>query len=59
MSFRWRTPTTRQRTAATTCPTSATTSVDLGDDEEDVFLEDEEEDGDDVTGIVGVGDDDD
>jgi uncharacterized protein (TIGR02300 family) len=33
--------------------------VDLGDDDEaDVFLEDEEEDGDDVTGIVGVGDDD-
>ncbi len=32
--------------------------VDLGDDAEDVFLEDEEEDGDDVTGIVGVGDDD-
>lgn len=32
-------------------------SVDLGDDEEDVFLEDEEED-DDVTDIIGVGDDD-
>ncbi|WP_442580607.1 TIGR02300 family protein [Mesorhizobium sp. ASY16-5R] len=32
--------------------------VDLGEVEEDVFLEDEEEDGDDVTGIVGVGEDD-
>jgi uncharacterized protein (TIGR02300 family) len=32
--------------------------VDLGDDEEDVFLEDEEEDGDDVTDIIGVGEDD-
>nr|WP_206078737.1 TIGR02300 family protein [Mesorhizobium camelthorni] len=33
--------------------------VDLGDDDEDVFLEDEEEDDDDVSDIIGVGDDDD
>jgi uncharacterized protein (TIGR02300 family) len=32
--------------------------VDLGDDDEDVFLEDEEEDDDDVSDIIGVGDDD-
>ena len=33
--------------------------VDLGDDEDDTFLEDEEEEDDDVAGIIGVGDDDD
>jgi uncharacterized protein (TIGR02300 family) len=33
--------------------------VDLGDDDEDVFLEDEEEEDDDVSDIIGVGDDDD
>jgi uncharacterized protein (TIGR02300 family) len=33
--------------------------VDLGDDDENVFLEDEEEDDDDVSDIIGVGDDDD
>jgi uncharacterized protein (TIGR02300 family) len=32
--------------------------VDLGDDDEDTFLEDEEEDDDDVSDIIGVGDDD-
>jgi uncharacterized protein (TIGR02300 family) len=31
--------------------------VDLGEDEDDTFLESEEEEEDDVTGIVGVGDD--
>jgi uncharacterized protein (TIGR02300 family) len=31
--------------------------VDLGDDDETVFLEDDEDSEDDVTGIVGVGDD--
>jgi len=31
--------------------------VDLGDEEDDTFLESEEEEEDDVTGIVGVGDD--
>ena len=33
--------------------------VDLGDDDDDTFLEDEEEDGDDVSDMIGVGDDDD
>jgi uncharacterized protein (TIGR02300 family) len=33
--------------------------VDLGDDEEDTFLEDEEEEDDDVTDIIGVGEDED
>jgi uncharacterized protein (TIGR02300 family) len=33
-------------------------AVDLGDDDEDVFLEDEEEDDEDVSDIIGVGDDD-
>ncbi len=33
--------------------------VDLGDDEDDTFLADEEEEDDDVSGIIGVGDDDD
>jgi uncharacterized protein (TIGR02300 family) len=32
--------------------------VDLGDDDDDTFLEDEEEEDDDVGDIVGVGDDD-
>jgi uncharacterized protein (TIGR02300 family) len=32
--------------------------VDLGDDEDDTFLEDEEEGDEDVSGIIGVGDDD-
>ena len=32
--------------------------VDLGDDDEDTFLEDEEEEDDDVSDIIGVGDDD-
>ena len=33
--------------------------VDLGDDDDDAFLADEEEDEDDVSGIISVGDDDD
>lgn len=33
--------------------------VDLGDDEDDTFLADDEEDEDDVSGIISVGDDDD
>lgn len=33
--------------------------VDLGDDEEDSFLEEEEEEDDDVSDIIGVGEDDD
>ncbi|MBL8583459.1 MAG: TIGR02300 family protein [Rhizobiaceae bacterium] len=33
--------------------------VDLGDDDDDTFLEDEEEEDDDVTDIIGVGDDED
>ena len=33
--------------------------VDLGDDEDDTFLEDEEEEDDDVTDIIGVGEDED
>jgi len=33
--------------------------VDLGEDEDDTFLADEEEEDDDVTDIIGVGDDDD
>jgi uncharacterized protein (TIGR02300 family) len=33
--------------------------VDLGDDEDDTFLADEEEEDDDVGGIIGVGDEDD
>ncbi|MGE0502569.1 MAG: TIGR02300 family protein [Rhizobiaceae bacterium] len=33
--------------------------VDLGDDEDDTFLEDEEEEEDDVADIIGVGEDDD
>jgi len=33
--------------------------VDIGDDEDDTFLEDEEEGDDDVTDIIGVGEDDD
>ena len=33
--------------------------VDLGEDEDDTFLADEEEENDDVTDIIGVGDDDD
>lgn len=33
--------------------------VDLGDDDDDTFLEDEEEDDDDVTDIIGVGEDED
>ena len=32
--------------------------VDLGDDDDDTFLEDEEEEDDDVSGIIGVGDED-
>lgn len=32
--------------------------VDIGDDDDDVFIEDEEEEEDDVSGIIGVGDDD-
>lgn len=32
--------------------------IDLGDDAEDTFLEDEEEEGDDVSGILGVDNDD-
>ncbi|GGF92389.1 MULTISPECIES: TIGR02300 family protein [Rhizobium] len=33
--------------------------VDIGDDEDDTFLEQEDEDDDDMTGIIGVGGDDD
>jgi uncharacterized protein (TIGR02300 family) len=33
--------------------------VDLGDDDEDTFLEDDEEENDDVSDMIGVGDDDD
>ena len=33
--------------------------VDLGDDDDDTFLADEEEEDDDVSGIIGVGDDED
>ena len=33
--------------------------VDLGDDDEDPFLEDDEEENDDVSDMIGVGDDDD
>jgi len=33
--------------------------VDLGDDDDDTFLEDEEEEDDDVTDIIGVGEDED
>lgn len=33
--------------------------VDLGDDDDDTFLEDEEEEDDDVSGIIGIGEDDD
>ena len=33
--------------------------VDLGDDEDDTFLEDEEEEDDDVSDIIGVGEDED
>ena len=32
--------------------------VDIGDDDDDVFIEDEEEEEEDVSGIIGVGDDD-
>ena len=34
-------------------------AVDLGDDDEDTFLEDDEEENDDVSDMIGVGDDDD
>lgn len=33
--------------------------VDLGDDDDDTFLEDDEEENDDVSDMIGVGDDDD
>lgn len=33
--------------------------VDLGDDDDDTFLADEEEEDDDVSGIIGIGEDDD
>jgi hypothetical protein len=33
--------------------------VDLGDDDDDAFLEDEEEENDDVSDIIGVGEDED
>jgi uncharacterized protein (TIGR02300 family) len=33
--------------------------VDLGDDDDDTFLEDEEEEDDDVSDIIGIGEDDD